>query len=237
MSERAFRLASFAFAMLAVAVLVNLMVLQPARQGGQGFATNRAASAGMMETSALRPAETSDALRNAAATGAVMKITAPAEPSSNMPGPFADKAETTRAIQRELTARGYETGGIDGVAGLMTEAAIMAYEADNGQALTARPSDDLLRALLLGPGSGPVAARVAQPQSARASDVIRTVQQQLHKLGYTPGRADGQLGESTIKAIRAFEKQQDLADSGRISSLLVARLTTLAGPGRVADGR
>ena len=48
-----------------------------------------------------------------------------------------DSVELTRAVQRELKAKGYETGVVDGVAGLVTRAAIMAYEADHGLTLTA----------------------------------------------------------------------------------------------------
>ena len=53
----------------------------------------------------------------------------PAPPSSETP-------ETIRAIQRELQARGYEAGAADGVPRLVTRAAIMAYEHDNGLPLS-----------------------------------------------------------------------------------------------------
>ena len=44
-----------------------------------------------------------------------------------------DRSDLTRAIQRELKAKGYEAGAVDGVIGLVTRGAIMAYESDAGR--------------------------------------------------------------------------------------------------------
>lgn len=147
--------------------------------------------------------------------------------------PVGAAGEVTRAIQRELQARGYEAGQPDGVPGIATRAAIIAYESDHGLQLTAEPSEDLLREILLG-GSG---SRVSLPTDApgpHAEQVIRQVQQALARLGYKPGRPDGRMGEGTVRAIRDFEGQQGLSQSGRVSAQLVARLFRLAGQGRVA---
>ncbi len=51
------------------------------------------------------------------------------------------------ALQRRLTARGYDTGGADGVIGAKSRAAISAYQASIGQAPTGVPSLALLRSL------------------------------------------------------------------------------------------
>ncbi|MEO0912877.1 MAG: peptidoglycan-binding protein, partial [Pseudomonadota bacterium] len=48
------------------------------------------------------------------------------------------------ALQRRLTARGFDTGGADGVIGPNTEAAIRAYQASVGLPATGVPSPDLL---------------------------------------------------------------------------------------------
>ncbi len=145
-------------------------------------------------------------------------------------------ADVTRAVQRELALRGYETGAADGVAGLMTRAAIMGFEYDHGMVMTGRPSQELLKRIVLGGGSGakPVGS---QGQSPEARDVIRTVQTSLAKLGYRPGRVDGQLSPETARAIREFEVDQTLSQSGRVSGPLVVRLARLANADRVAEGR
>ena len=52
------------------------------------------------------------------------------------------------ALQRRLTARGFDTQGVDGVIGRNTEAAIRAYQSSRGLPVTGTPSPDLLQALL-----------------------------------------------------------------------------------------
>ena len=64
-------------------------------------------------------------------------------------GPDANgltKAER-QEIQRLLTAKGFDTGGSDGVIGAKTEAAIRAFQASRGLAVTGVPSPALLAAL------------------------------------------------------------------------------------------
>jgi membrane-bound lytic murein transglycosylase B len=56
---------------------------------------------------------------------------------------IADRQE----LQRRLTAAGFDTGGADGVIGKKTEAAISAYQASRGMAVTGQPSMALLQAL------------------------------------------------------------------------------------------
>jgi peptidoglycan hydrolase-like protein with peptidoglycan-binding domain len=138
--------------------------------------------------------------------------------------------ETVRAIQRELKARGYGPLTGDGVIGLTTRAAIMAFEHDHGLGLTGEASEDLLRRILLGasPDIEPVGA--AKVRSVEAEQVIRTVQQRLTALGYRIGRVDGWLGEDTVKAIRDFEMDKGLVPKGRICAELVARLSVVAAP-------
>jgi lytic murein transglycosylase len=62
-----------------------------------------------------------------------------------------DAAGMTKAdrqeLQRLLTARGFDTGGTDGVIGARTKAAISAYQASVGLPVTGEPSLDLLRRL------------------------------------------------------------------------------------------
>lgn len=149
-----------------------------------------------------------------------------------------DALATTRAIQRELQSRGYDTGTPDGVAGLVTRAAIMAFEFDHGLPLTGRPNEKLLKYILLGSDGAPVnPSGAVSVQSAEAEDVIRSVQRSLAKLGYRPGRINGKLGPSTASAIRKFELDQAMPESGCVSGPLVSRLTRLSDRGRLASGR
>ncbi|SHH95158.1 lytic murein transglycosylase [Marivita hallyeonensis] len=51
------------------------------------------------------------------------------------------------ALQQRLTARGFDTGGADGVIGRNTEAAISAYQQSRGLPVTGTPSQALLQSL------------------------------------------------------------------------------------------
>ena len=55
----------------------------------------------------------------------------------------ADRQE----LQRLLTARGFDTGGSDGVIGTKTREAISAFQASQGLPVTGEPSLELLRRL------------------------------------------------------------------------------------------
>jgi len=149
-----------------------------------------------------------------------------------------DPVGLTRAIQRELNGRGYDSGMADGVAGPVTRAAIMAFEYDHGLALTAQPTNALLKQILLGgERADPNRGKEAQVQSAEAKSVIRSVQALLARLGYEPGPVNGRFSQSTSLAIRKFEKDQALRESGRISGPLISRLARIAAKRRVAFGR
>ncbi len=150
----------------------------------------------------------------------------PLQPSANT----ASAGEIIRGVQRELNTRGYEAGQPDGVAGLVTRAAIMAYEYDYGLPLTAEATPDLLRRIVLGSSAAAATRHGANDVATdEAQAVARSVEQQLAGLGYTPGPIDGKLDERAARAIREFEVDQKLAESGRISGPLVSRLIRMQG--------
>lgn len=150
----------------------------------------------------------------------------------------SDPVELTRAIQRELNGRGYNSGVADGLAGPVTRAAIMAFEYDHGLALTGQPTDAVFKQILMGgAGAAPHRSGAVRVQSGEAKAVIRSVQGLLAALGYRPGPINGRLGPSTSRAIRQFEMDQALPETGRISGPLMSRLVRIAAARRVASGR
>lgn len=205
------------FAVLTGAMLTNLFVLQPpsARlakyNAGGGQAAPGGASATGRETAEVRPA-----IVPPIETGAVKAL-----PET------ADQADLTRAIQRELKAKGYETGAVDGVAGLVTRGAIMAYEADAGLPLTGKPRQALLQHLVLGSADIKAGGK-GQEVDAEAEAIIRAVQSAFRQLGYMTTVPDGRLNDTTRRAIRKFEVDRKLKETGRISGELLAKLTSLA---------
>jgi len=215
------RLALAAFVALSGAFVINVFFLQPAGVGRPPLAGFGAAPRGSGDGAPAAAWSLQLASR-----GETQTVGAGLEPASG-----GDNVELTRAVQRELKSKGYETGAVDGIPGLVTRAAIMAYEADHGLALTAEPRQALLRHIILGgamgdpSGSAPGAAGMGPEAQA----VVRTLQSSLTKLGFAPGAQDGRLSEETIRAIRKFESAQGMKETGRISGPLAAKLAGLAG--------
>jgi uncharacterized membrane protein len=142
-------------------------------------------------------------------------------------GLASSRSNMIMSIQRELRARDYDPGPVDGVADLYTRAAIMAYQSDSGLAVTGVASDNLRKEIVLGETAGPIARRSDIP--SETTDLIKAVQQFLRDQGYRPGSVDGVAGSGTRRAIRAFERDRGLAQTGRISGKLIRGIVAIAG--------
>jgi peptidoglycan hydrolase-like protein with peptidoglycan-binding domain len=111
----------------------------------------------------------------------------------------------------------------------VTRGAIMAYETDAGLPLTGEPRQGLLQHLVLGSAEiGPSVSDRSTP-GPEAEAVIRAVQRAFRQLGYLTTLPDGRLNEQTRRAIRKFEIDRKLKETGRISGELLAKLASLAG--------
>ena len=159
-------------------------------------------------------------------------------PAKPEPGSSAKPAETRKAlasaVQRELARKGY-LEATDGLDGLESGAAILAYEYDHGLPLSATASEALLEALVLGRPLASGAGRASVTK--RAAQIIRTVQNSLTGLGYPSGAIDGRVGPRTRAAIKAFERDSHLRVSGRISAPLIRALGKAAAVKRISLAR
>ncbi len=235
MSERISRLATALFVLLTAAVAVNLTVLQPLPGQPSRVAARDWDAGAVRETAALIVPEIDARPQTGANTGGSAAVAPGVAQRLVVSPPQADPREITRAIQAALAARNYETGGTDGIAGPVTQAAILAYEIDHQLPLTAEPTEALLRQIEEG-GSGRASGASVVP-GPKAEALIRSVQVALARLGYPVGKPDGRLGEMTIAAIRQFERQQAMPDTGRISGDLLTRLSRLSAAPRTAERR
>ncbi len=132
--------------------------------------------------------------------------------------------DVVRAIQRELHARKYVPGKQDGAAGLLTRAAILAFEYDMGLPLTATPSESVLQNIIFGvPGArrDQDAEDQMTPTSIR---IVKQAQKILKDLGYYTGKVHGRIDQKTRKAIREFEEDRSLKATGRVSGNLMREL-------------
>ena len=169
-----------------------------------------------------------------------VKVAVAGSESENVSNAVGEDVTTRRAIQRELRARGYTPGLEADGAGMITRAAIMAFEYDNGLAMSGRATSELLKQILFGATagqSGESQSGSAIVSGPMAREIVVTLQHSLRGLGYKVGKASGKLDAATTAAIRDFEADQNLPETGRVSGRLVARLARLADGGRLALGK
>jgi peptidoglycan hydrolase-like protein with peptidoglycan-binding domain len=138
-----------------------------------------------------------------------------------------------RAVQRELAERGFDVGAEDGRLSNKTKAAISAYEKDHDLPVTGLATDELLRHILLGDqaqqgGATGSLRKSAKPSGKQGLDV-KSVQQILADLGYTPGPIDGAAGEATKRAISAFQRDRNIDETGKLTPELLAELKRVTG--------
>jgi len=137
-----------------------------------------------------------------------------------------DSDRLITAVQRELAAHGYDPGKVNGKAGIVTRSAILAFQFDQHMALTAEPSPELLRQIVMGLVGPPVDPN--EPSSGQATRIIGGAQRLLIRLGYKPGTVNGQLNDATRKALKHFETDSGFAPKGRVSGEVIAELARQA---------
>jgi peptidoglycan hydrolase-like protein with peptidoglycan-binding domain len=225
------RLVFVAFIGLCGLITYNALYLQDVR-GGAGRV-----SAESEETTPKQPDKSSQQTKTAAAPEAqadgTVTGTAPADAPANAPVQEASSALVT-AVQRELSVRGYDVGDGDGILTPETEQAIRQYELSQGLVETGTPSDELLRHIVLGESLGDLGMATAPGapaggNAAAPGDMVKAVQQTLADLGYAPGPVDGMMGQNTADAIRQFQKDRKLAETGEISPTLLQEMERVSG--------
>jgi len=132
---------------------------------------------------------------------------------------FVD-APTVRKVQKTLTDRGFRTGGIDGRMGPQTQAALVNFQKAGKLKPTGQLNRETLVALgLQNPDGTPTAG-----EQRHGRETIRKVQETLNARGFKAGPPNGTLGESTSSALRAFQKSENIAVTGRLNPRTLAAL-------------
>jgi peptidoglycan hydrolase-like protein with peptidoglycan-binding domain len=149
--------------------------------------------------------------------------------------PAADaqpRSNTIADIQRELSRRGFYDGGLDGVYGPKTDAAIRDFEQAAKLPPSAEPNDVLLETIrrsnvraapAAAPANDPIAALLAPDKRLVA------IQRALADFGYGPISPTGAMDAQTRAAIERFERARRRPVTGRVSEQLVRDLGALTG--------
>ena len=141
------------------------------------------------------------------------------------------------AVQRELAAAGYYKGIVDGVIGRKTRQAIATYQQAVGLEPDGKPSADLadhIRFTRQVAEASLFTGTIEASPDADARATVRRVQTGLAELAYSPGEINGELTSQTRDAIRAFERDRNLPQTGEITEALTAELGKMSGQSELA---
>lgn len=156
-------------------------------------------------------------------------VTAPGGTKSTIQLKYDPVAED---VQRELQSVGFYKGEIDGVVGRHTRDAISAYQKSNGLEVTGTPSPDLIEHIRYTRQVAEASlftGSVDPAPDAEERARVRRVQTALSELAYYQGEVSGELQRETQMAIRQFEREHQMPETGSISDELVARLARISG--------
>jgi peptidoglycan hydrolase-like protein with peptidoglycan-binding domain len=224
------RLVFLAFLVLSGTIVYNALYLQDLRGLASLPHNTPAPIAGPTPMVAMAPAPPA-----ASEDGPSVEVTLP--PVSTdlppLPADYGASQLVVRAVQRELAARGYDVGAQEGTLSVKTRAAISIYEEREGLPVTGLATDELLHHIVLGGGITPAGGgEVAVESSAATKDdsaTVMAVQQILADLGYDPGTADGTVSESTSAAIKAFQRDRNVPETGQVTPELLDELKRVTG--------
>ena len=121
---------------------------------------------------------------------------------------YGSEGETVRKLQNRLDALGYNPGYTDGKFGPSTEAAVMAFQANNSLTVDGKAGPATQRALY--GTSQRNAVNYSTIQSGDSGEPVRNLQYTLYELGYYDGAIDGKYGQTTSDAVRAFQIENGL---------------------------
>lgn len=157
------------------------------------------------------------------------------------------RSDLVEQVQTALAERGLYDGVVDGLPGAATTAAIKAFERAQGLAQSGEASEKILAALLTAPmkradaaptpaarpakatAPAPAPAPASTGSTAAANPTLMAAQRALAKIGYGPVSIDGKLGTETRNAIRAFERDRGMTETGELTPPVMRALQAMTG--------
>ena len=76
----------------------------------------------------------------------------------------------------------------------------------------------------LGVDGGAAPSQTSAPGAASASMSMKAAQDKLNQLGYDAGVADGAMGRKTVNALRTFQKDRNISQTGRLDAATMQEL-------------
>ena len=133
-------------------------------------------------------------------------------------------APAVQSVQDRLRQAGVYNGGIDGIWGADSQAALERFQQSHQLQVTGQLNQATVATLGMDPtmfAVTPTAAAAATPPQVPPPDhlmpaSVRAVQSRLHTLGFYGGAVDGVWGEGTQVAIENFQRARSLQPDGQL---------------------
>ena len=153
--------------------------------------------------------------------------------------------DDVRKMQNRLKELGYLKGSADGDFGAATEAAVKAFQAQNGLAVDGKAGTATLNKLYSASAKKAPTTTVTNTPKATATPFtsykngdtgseVKRMQQRLKELGYLNGSADGVFGDATEAAVRFFQQRNNLTVDGKAGSKTLDKLYSSSAKAAVA---
>ena len=139
------------------------------------------------------------------------------------------RGEAVKTLQEKLKKLGYYKASVDGVYGDDTIAAVKAFQERNKLTVDGVAGTSTLKALYSS------SAKEAEDDDDEVSNELRTgdygpevktLQKRLKELGYYTSSIDGSYGSLTVKAVKAFQKNNGLTEDGVAGPSTLAKLNS-----------
>ena len=161
---------------------------------------------------------------------------------------LGDSGSEVKSMQDALVSLGYLTGNADGKFGQKTLEAVVNFQKGKGLTSDGKAGNQTLTALYntaggggsATPGDGGSTSTTAGTGGSLvlgdSGSAVQNLQTALTSLGYSTGGTDGKFGNATLKAVKAFQKANQLTADGKAGALTQAKLYALASGGSTETG-
>ena len=152
---------------------------------------------------------------------------------------IGSKGEAVKDVQRRLKELGYYKSSIDGSYGSVTASAVKAFQQKNG--LTADSVCDEGALKKLNSSSAKGANDKTAEESLKTNQMlspgddnaqVKAMQIRLKELGYYTNTIDGEYGNSTKSAVKAFQKNNGLTQTGIADEATLEKMVSSSALGK-----
>ena len=134
------------------------------------------------------------------------------------------KGEKVKALQKNLNALGYNAGTADGVFGAKTKDAVIAFQKTYGLSANGVVETNTQKAI----NAAASYKSKGVLSKGQVGNNVKSLQNDLKKLGFLSGKADGAFGENTAVAVKKFQKKKGLGQTGVVDDATRKKISSAA---------